>query len=166
MAELTIKEAADRLGVSADTIRRRLKAGEIEGRREPMGSGYRWLVQLPEDAHAAAGGHAGTHTGPETPADLSAAALELERLRAEVAGLERLVEEVSSDRDAWQEQARRSQVMAETAQRLAERAQALALPAGSPEPAATSEHTNAGTETPQGRAEGLWGALRRLVRGG
>lgn len=49
--ELTIRGTAERLGISADMIRRRLKAGELDGRQEPQGKqGYRWIVQLPEDA--------------------------------------------------------------------------------------------------------------------
>lgn len=51
--ELTIKEAADRLGVSEDMIQHRLKAGELADRQESQGkSGYRWMVQLPEDSSA------------------------------------------------------------------------------------------------------------------
>ncbi|HEV2126115.1 MAG TPA: hypothetical protein VGW38_25450 [Chloroflexota bacterium] len=113
-------------------------------------------MQLPEDAQAAPGGHADTQ------------ALELERLRAEVSGLGRLVEEISSDRDHWREHAHRSQVMAETAQRLAERAQTLALPSGGDESGVRSHHhhTSAGTEAAQRPWARPWGAVRRLVRGG
>ncbi len=142
MPYVSIKEAAEALGVSQDTIRRRIKAGEIPAQQEPMGSGYRWLVDVPEDAAedaAQARGPTHTATAEGQAVELSAAALELERLRTEVAGLERLVSEVSADRDHWREHAHRSQVMAETAQRLAERAQPPVLPAGATEPAERSE---------------------------
>jgi hypothetical protein len=42
------------LGVSPDAIRRRLKAGQLEGRREVMPQGFRWLVLL--DGEVAQGG--------------------------------------------------------------------------------------------------------------
>lgn len=45
MAEVGIAEAAATLGVSIDTIRRRIKRGEMPARRT---EGGKWLVQLPE----------------------------------------------------------------------------------------------------------------------
>ncbi len=45
MAELTIRDAADALGVSVDTIRRRVRRGEFVSRRDARG----WiLVELPD----------------------------------------------------------------------------------------------------------------------
>jgi excisionase family DNA binding protein len=155
MPYVGIKEAAEVLGVSQDTIRRRIKAGELEGQQEPMGSGFRWLVEVPEEAQAA----------PADERELGAAAadaFELAALRERVEGLERLLSEVSADRDAWKDQARRSQVMAETAQRLAEGAQALALPAGEPEHTGTPQH---GPEAPSGGRESLRERIRRLFGG-
>lgn len=89
----------EHLGVSSDTIRRRLKAGGLAGRQEPQGKqGYRWLVQLPEDAQ-------------DTPA---AAVYELADARARIEGLERLIDEIGSqrdkleaERDDWKAAARR-----------------------------------------------------------
>ena len=45
MAELTIPEAAVALGVSTDTVRRRIKAGALDSRTDARG---RYLVDLPE----------------------------------------------------------------------------------------------------------------------
>lgn len=45
MAELLIQDAARKLGVSDETVRRRVKAGELTARRDPRG---RWLVLLPD----------------------------------------------------------------------------------------------------------------------
>ena len=42
-----IAEAARRLGVSADTVRRRLKRGELEGEQHPTAQGFTWLVAMP-----------------------------------------------------------------------------------------------------------------------
>jgi predicted ArsR family transcriptional regulator len=57
---LTIKEAADRLGISENTARRRLHAGLLKGYQEDPPYG-RWLVELSDEdiegtAHAAGDG--------------------------------------------------------------------------------------------------------------
>src|SRR2546423_290524 len=73
---VTVREAAVVLGVSDDTVKRRLKLGQLQGQQEKIRNGFRWLVLLPEDepvpAAAIATGMAGLVQG------------ELERLRDEV----------------------------------------------------------------------------------
>jgi len=44
--KVSIGEAARRLGVSTDTIRRRIGKGELLAHREPTPQGYRWEVEL------------------------------------------------------------------------------------------------------------------------
>jgi hypothetical protein len=46
--KVPIREAAGRLGVSDDTIRRRLRRGELVGEQQPTPQGFTWLVELPE----------------------------------------------------------------------------------------------------------------------
>jgi len=46
---VTVQEASAALGVSQDTIKRRLRAGTMPGRKEPMEKGERWLVELGDD---------------------------------------------------------------------------------------------------------------------
>lgn len=48
MARVTIHEAALRLHVSQDVVRRRIRNGELGARREHGPQGYFWLVDLPE----------------------------------------------------------------------------------------------------------------------
>jgi hypothetical protein len=43
------EEAALRLGVHVATIDRKLKRGELIGKRDPRPRGWRWLVELPEE---------------------------------------------------------------------------------------------------------------------
>jgi excisionase family DNA binding protein len=50
MEEITIAQAAERLGVSMDTIRRRISKGEIKARKVPSAHGEMYVVELPEDA--------------------------------------------------------------------------------------------------------------------
>ena len=41
-------EAAQRLDVSVDTIRRRLRRGELKGQHQPTPQGFIWLIEMPE----------------------------------------------------------------------------------------------------------------------
>jgi len=171
--EVTIRKAADRLGVSVDTVRRRLKAGELEGRQEPHGaSGYRWLVQLPDDAPA------------ETPATVapSAEAFELADARARIEGLERLIDEVAghrdkleTERDDWKDAARRESDAARELRVLLKGAQdstraltATLEPHTSPEPRDTPHGPQAAPDAPHGATPALsaWERLRRWAGGG
>jgi len=43
-----LAEAAPAYGVSIDTLRRRMRRGELEARREVVPQGFRWLVPLPD----------------------------------------------------------------------------------------------------------------------
>lgn len=158
---VTIKEAAARLNVSQDTIRRRLKAGEFEGMQEPTGSrsGFRWLVEVPDDEPEPQE----TASQAEASADLSATAYERADARARIEGLERLVDNLASERDNWQRQAEAAQRLADQAQHLIGQAQQIAIPAqtgtyGPPAPQDASQ-------TNQGRSEGtetLWDRIRRV----
>ena len=50
MQEVTIAEAAKRLGKSTDSIRRRIAKGELKARKVPSPHGEIYLVELPDDA--------------------------------------------------------------------------------------------------------------------
>jgi hypothetical protein len=43
------EEAALHLGVHVATLDRKLKRGELNGKRDPRPRGWRWLVELPEE---------------------------------------------------------------------------------------------------------------------
>jgi excisionase family DNA binding protein len=47
MAKVSIAEAARRLGISQDTVRKRLRLGELAGEQVRAPGGFRWLVELP-----------------------------------------------------------------------------------------------------------------------
>src|SRR5215212_5855918 len=124
---VSIQEAAARLGVSVDTVRRRLKRGELTGEREPTPQGFVWRVALP------IGGHAPEQ--PDAPAgalssvvDSLEDAVELAQLRERVAGLERLAAELQSERDDWREHARRDSEAARELRVLLRNEQLRALP--------------------------------------
>ena len=95
---VTVSEAAEVLGVHEDTVKRRLKMGQLLGRQEQTPRGFRWLVEVPVleeevggtdgDAVAAPGASA-TATVASTAQPLHAEQLELVLLRQRVAELER-----------------------------------------------------------------------------
>jgi hypothetical protein len=91
---LLMADAALAFGVSVDTVKRRLKLGRLEGRKDPAG---RWQVLVPATEHVQA------QDSPDTLTELAV-------LRARVADLEREREQLVADREAWREQARRSDV--------------------------------------------------------
>jgi len=102
MAErVTIREAAERLGVSPDTIRRRITRGTLEAVQEPRPQGFVWMVELPT---AKAKRQRSSRRPPKpkgpSPAELEAAHLretvemlttELESRRREVSELHQLL---------------------------------------------------------------------------
>ena len=51
MALVTLVEAAHQLGVSVDTVRRRLQKGELKGQQQPRSNGHIWLVELDEEVN-------------------------------------------------------------------------------------------------------------------
>lgn len=131
MAErVTIRDAAARLGVSADTIRRRLRAGTLTGERVSTPQGHRWVVALPVTLEPPPVADPGKPISVRDSA--GADALEVAALRERVAGLERLGAELATDRDAWRERAAQDADAARELRILLGRAQELtrALPAG------------------------------------
>src|SRR5262245_10480692 len=50
---IPINEAARRMGVSREAIRRRIRSGSLFARREPYQDHFRWLVELPEESQPA-----------------------------------------------------------------------------------------------------------------
>jgi predicted site-specific integrase-resolvase len=49
MGEISIQEAATRLGVSVETIRRRVHKGVLKSRQVPTPQGFVWMVELPNE---------------------------------------------------------------------------------------------------------------------
>ena len=49
MVLVRVAEAARRLCVSEDTVKRRLHKGELLGYRQPRPQGFTWLIELPDE---------------------------------------------------------------------------------------------------------------------
>ena len=90
-------EAARRLGVSVDTVERRLKRGALQGQQEARGNGWRWLIEVPEDAPASA-----PATNGDTPAVAPAEVTLVATLQEQVTNLQehiRVMNQALSSRD-------------------------------------------------------------------
>jgi len=91
--KVSIGEAARRLGVSTDTIRRRIGKGELLAHREPTPQGYRWEIELgPNDQPL--NSHEGNNEALVTAlqAQVRAQAEELDARRVEVQQLHILLQ--------------------------------------------------------------------------
>ncbi len=123
---VSIADAASQLGVSVDTVRRRMKRQELPAKREQRAQGFRWLVRLdgePPAVGTVPDARAGADTGrPATPslqAEIVAERDELVReLRDQLTRREREASELRAiiARQAGAlEQAARLQVLTATA---------------------------------------------------
>jgi uncharacterized protein involved in exopolysaccharide biosynthesis len=99
-----------------------MKAGELRAEKRPTPQGGQWFVELPPDAPSLEAAAVEALGGDD---------VELVRLRAQAEGLEALVAELRSERDAWREQAARADEAAAQLRVLVQQAQAIAqaLPA-------------------------------------
>src|SRR5215208_5395050 len=116
MAELSIHEAARTLGLSVDTVRRRIKAGTLLARKDGAG---RYLVQVDEAAAAA----------PAEAGPVNQGQSELARVQAELAHAEELVAELRHQREQLERQLRdREQAERELRVLLGQAQRALPVP--------------------------------------
>jgi Winged helix-turn-helix DNA-binding len=145
VARVTIREAAERLGVSQDTVKRRLKRGELQGVQEPRPQGFVWLVELPDEAAAAA-------TPPPSAAEVSA---------AEVRRLDQMVDLLREQLANRERDIRELHVLLEQAQRALPPPPRESEPA--PEPLEYPPPQTQGSSPDEGPEQLPW--WRRLFRG-
>jgi len=91
--KVSVGEAARRLGVSTDTIRRRIGKGELLAHREPTPQGFRWEIEL-EPNNQPLNDHEGSTEALVTAlqAQVQAQADELDARRREVQELHVLLQ--------------------------------------------------------------------------
>jgi len=103
--KVSVGEAARRLGVSVDTVRRRIGKGELLAHREPTPQGYRWEVELqPNDQPLNSHNNEALVTALQ--AQVQAQAEELDARRREVQELHVLLQTAQNaltapERRAW-----------------------------------------------------------------
>ncbi len=72
MEEVPIAEAARRLGVSVDTVKRRLRSGQLQGHKQPGRGGFSWLIEMKGASPGASQGSASANAAVVAPALLGA----------------------------------------------------------------------------------------------
>jgi hypothetical protein len=102
MAKVSIAEAAHRLGISQDTVRKRLRLGELTGTQVRAPGGFRWMVELPDDVPGV-GTKKNGNKEPEDREDQSLAEL-VAALSARVEGQQELIEALQSQIQAQKDQ--------------------------------------------------------------
>lgn len=139
MAKLSIKDAAERLGVSEITVRRRLHHRELEGEQEETPQGFRWLVIFPDSVEDDDATEQADSSAPDQSITLTVDHELLTELRGQVAYLKQEVEdrkhEHSRDRDDWRGELERLHTLmaqqGQTLQALTRTVETMeALPAG------------------------------------
>lgn len=82
-----LADVAAAYGVSIDTVRRRMKRGELEARRQQTPQGFKWLALMPDVDESDTPEIAPNNSGPPQPAETSppgAAVQVIERDREEL----------------------------------------------------------------------------------
>jgi hypothetical protein len=89
MELITLADAAHRLGVSVDTVRRRLQKGELKGQQQARPQGFIWLIEMPDETDQR-NSIAGSQAEAEVNSQVSVAACgaEIKRLEGMVAMLQ------------------------------------------------------------------------------
>lgn len=154
-----LAEVAVAMGISIDTIRRRMKRGEIETRREQTPQGFRWLAPLPDTIERKT-----SPAAPGSPQSDNSALHDLEIIQRERDELiETLRHELAlRNRDI----SRLHEVIASQAAALQHQAPALAAQSGQParvdSPPSDTIVPVPNTATPQ---VSIWGRVRKLLGG-
>jgi len=92
MEMVSIREAATRLGISEDSVRRHLRNGELAGEQEKTPQGFRWRVQINTNGHHATNGTNATSDHQDATAELIAT------LRGQVESQAKELQELREDR--------------------------------------------------------------------
>jgi DNA-binding Lrp family transcriptional regulator len=90
--QVSIEEAARRLGTSQATIRRRIKRGQLRASKRELPTGYQWYVEL-AGAEAEATGQPGTQAATHVEVVAQASQREVTRLEEHVGDLRRRVDD-------------------------------------------------------------------------
>jgi hypothetical protein len=126
MGLVTMTEAARRLDVTVETVKRRLRRGELQGHKQPRPQGFTWLIEMPEDTGDQ------DSTPSVTPLDIPTSNAEVHRLEDMVSLLQRELaitrEELEHQRSMYQSELVSKNKQIEQLHVLLQQAQA-ALPA-------------------------------------
>jgi hypothetical protein len=111
---ITVAEAAQRLRVSTDTIKRRLKRGELQGQRHDTPQGFIWLVAVSE-SHASVNGAVDSSSDAIATEPDAMASTVADAMAREVRRLEEMVEMLQKELDHRAEEMERMQILLQQA---------------------------------------------------
>jgi hypothetical protein len=108
---LSINDAARQLGLSPDTVRRRIRIGVLAAHQKPRGRGYQWIVDLPD-------AQPGTDAAGEPNADMGHAPTieEYQQMKQQVIDLRRMLEVATAELEARRSETGRLLALLEQAQ--------------------------------------------------
>ena len=116
-----VAEAARRYGVSVDTVKRRLRNGELQGHKQPGRGGFSWLIEMngaspsnSEDATATATATA-TVDAPVNDGEVQALRELVETLRSQVMSQQKQAESEHQQLEAKDNQIRELHVLLQQA---------------------------------------------------
>ena len=147
-----VRDAAAVLGLSEDTIKRRLKVGALAARKEPTARGFRWVVEVPDAAPAQPPQMGAPDSNGATAQGSSG---EIAALRQHLAAVERELEHRNRELEARDRDVERLII-------LLQRAQGAVLPAG-PIDRATAEPPHQRPHQPPLRRHPWWRVLLRRL---
>jgi hypothetical protein len=119
MVLVPVIEAARSLGVSEETIKRRIRRGELNGQQQPRPQGYVWMVDIPEEVLASTSQHDTTTHDDDTDHNTSS---------GEIRRLEEMVQLLRQQLSVYQEEVESRRREVQELHVLLQQAQA-ALPA-------------------------------------
>jgi len=79
MAEYTVEQAAQHLGISSKSVRNRLAKGYLAGQQEPSPGGFRWIIELPDQGTSGTPQNGHTETTGKVIELLTSQVTELQR---------------------------------------------------------------------------------------
>lgn len=87
-----IADVAQAYGVSVDTIRRRIRRGDLQGRKEQTAQGFRWLAAMPAPGETLPGHEQAIAPALDSTAMIETLQRELQVRNEEIARLHHLLE--------------------------------------------------------------------------
>jgi len=117
VAKVSISEAARRLGVSSDTIRRRIGRGELVAHQEATPQGYRWEIEI-DLSDQPLNGHDSNLEALVTAlqSQIQGQTIELDARRREVEDKQAQVQAQAEELDARRREVQELHVLLQTAQ--------------------------------------------------
>jgi hypothetical protein len=159
---IALKDAAALLGISVDTVKRRMHRGELESRRETIPQGFRWLVRV-DPPETEAGESSLSDRSDNRGVDVPLPSTDVVAVMQ--AQLEARNREVASLLATIASQARALEQAEERLRQLTATAESTGEAVGSPESDHDDDQDAGDGAEPRVSPRGVWARLRRWWSG-